>query len=245
MNLKGWICSVLLPALVACAAPPSQILVDVDEANPPFMYGRNGRAMGIYPRLINTAFKHMNVAVQVEAKPWKRALAEIEDGTAGVGGIYKNAERLEKYDFSDQLFVEKLIVYFNTDRPVSFSKTGDLKGKRIGVLRGWSYGDDFDVLRKSGTCKVEEVSSDDQNFHKLASLRLDAVIAVSESGSALAPGYKNLRAAAIPLALNPTFLAFAKSSHRPTLLKQFNKTLREMQKSGEFQALVEDELVKR
>ena len=128
MNLKGWICSFLLPALTALAAPPGLVLVDVDEANPPFMFGSNGKTMGIYPRLIGAAFKHMNVPAVVEAKPWKRALAELEDSTAGVGGIYKNSDRLKKFDYSDQLFVERLVVYFNTDRPLLFSKTGDLKG---------------------------------------------------------------------------------------------------------------------
>ena len=54
----------------------------------------------------------------------------------------------------------------------------------------------------------------------------------------------NIRAAAIPLALNPSFLAFAKSSHRLTLLKQFDETLRAMQKSGEFQNILTEELAK-
>jgi polar amino acid transport system substrate-binding protein len=244
MQLRGWVCAFLFPALAAFAAAPGPVLVDVDEANPPFMFGSNGNALGLYPRLIGAAFRRLNVPVQIEAKPWKRALAEIENGTAGVGGLYKNPERLTTFDYSEPLFVETLVVYCNRDRPVAFRRMVDLKGKRIGVLRGWSYGDGFDSLRRGGTCRVEEVASDEQNFHKLASKRLDVVIAVRESGAALMTSYKDIDPAATPLARNPTYLAFAKSAHRSGLLKQFDGILKEMQKSGEFQKIVAEELAK-
>lgn len=237
-----WLLSCLLSAMAACAAPP--ILVNVDEANPPFMYGQHGKAMGIYPALINAAFADMKIPVLVEAKPWKRAFAEIDTGRAGVGGLYKNAERLEKYDYSDQLFVEKLVVYFNANKPIAFGGIEDLRGRRIGVIRGWSYGDDFDRLRRSGAFTAEEVASDQQNFAKLASERLDAVIAISEPGSTLAPRFANIRAATTPLALNPTFLAFSKSANRRALLQQFDQSLKKLQRSGEYQRIIEEEFAR-
>jgi polar amino acid transport system substrate-binding protein len=138
--------------------------------------------------------------------------------------------------------MEKLVVYFNADRPIPFSRVEDLKGRRIGVLRGWSYGDAFDNLRNNGEFIVEEVSSDDQNFHKLESKRLDVVIVISESGSVLAPRYPNIEAAPACLIRNPTFLAFSKSSARTDLLKRFDVALKEMQKSGEARELVGEEL---
>jgi polar amino acid transport system substrate-binding protein len=239
----GSLCVLFFVAAVL-GAQPAPILVNVDEANPPFMYGERSKAMGLYPRLVKAAFAHMPVPLQIEAKPWKRALAELEEGRAGVAGLYKTSERLRKFDYSGQIFVERLMVYFHTENPIAFSRIGDLKGWRIGVIRGWSYGDDFDRLRQSGTLTVEEVAADDQNFQKLATKRLDAVLIVSEAGTALAPGYANLRAAPEPLAVNPTYLAFAQSSKRRDLLKRFDAALGEMRKSGEYQKIVQEELAR-
>jgi polar amino acid transport system substrate-binding protein len=186
----------------------------------------------------------MKVPVDLQAKPWRRALTELDLGLAGVGGIYKNSERLKKYDYSDQIFAETLIVYFNTAEPLEYARIEDLKGKRIGVLRGWSYGDEFDNARKAGLFSAEEVSSDDQNFLKLESMRIDAAIAVSESGATLVSKFRHLRFARSPLSQKPTFLAFSKSSHRTKLLSQFDQTIRAMRKSGEFQEIVAAELAK-
>ncbi len=241
MHLRRWFFSLLFAGMAVGATPPAAILINVDIANPPFMYGIQGKAMGVYPRLIQAAFRHMDSPVLVEAKPWNRTLMEGEHGLAGVGGLYKNSERLTKFDYSDQLFVERLVVYFNMLKPVAFSGVEDLKGKRIGVIRGWSYGDDFDRMRKDGDFTVEAVASDEQNFRKLEAQRLDAVITIREAGAVLAPKFKDLGCAPTPLALNPTFLAFAKSAYRAALLKQFNSALMQMQKSGEFQKIIAEE----
>ena len=46
----------------------------------------------------------------MEAKPWKRRLADMDSGVVGVGGIYKNEERIKRYGFSEPIFVEKMAV---------------------------------------------------------------------------------------------------------------------------------------
>lgn len=236
-----------LCTLALCLISPlvwSADTVSFDQANPPFMYGKDGKAAGIYPALINAAFLHMKTPVTLQALPWARAIQEIDQGNAGVGGIYKNAEREKKYDYSEQIFVEKLAVYVNKGKPINFSKVEDLKGKRIGVIRGWSYGDDFDNARKANAFTVEEVPGDDQNFGKLDVGRLDAVVAVAESGDALTKKYTNVQAAPTPLAQNPTYLAFAKSANKADVLKKFNDAIKEMKANGELNKLVAAEVSK-
>jgi polar amino acid transport system substrate-binding protein len=242
MKLRHLLSTLLLAALSSFAFSADNLVVNVDEANSPFMYSKGGKAAGIYPGLIESAFKHMNVPVSVETKPWKRAIQEIDEGQAGVGGIYKNAEREKKYDYSDQIFLEKLVIYFNKAHPVNFKEIGDLKGKKVGVLRGWSYGDDFDNARKANELTAEEVASDDQNFQKLDQGHLDAVVAINESGNALLPKFKSIGYAANPLSQNPTYLTFAKSANKTAVLKQFDQAIKDMKKSGEFQKIVAAEL---
>ena len=101
----------------------------------------------------------------------------------GIGGLYKNAERLARYDFSDPIHVENIAVHYRRAKPVDFRMVADLYGKRVGVLRGWSYGGTFDAASQSGWIATEEVSSDRSNFLKLMDGRLDAVLAIAESGT--------------------------------------------------------------
>lgn len=218
--------------------------INFDEAHPPYMYSQDGRAAGLYPVLIRTAFAHMGIAVTCEPKPWARAINELDGTTAGIGGIYKNSERLKKYDYSEPLLVETITIYFHGAHPFSYTRLEDLKGKRIGVMRGWSYGDDFDNVRDAGWFKVEGVSTDEQNFQKLMYGRIDIALAIRESVSHLLGTYRDIRAADVPLIQPSAFLAFPKPAHRATLLKQFDQALKAMKASGEFSRILAAELTK-
>ena len=93
------------------ASANSSVMINVDENAPPFMYLQNGQAAGIYPRIINEAFRRMNVPVKVNAIPWKRALADAKSGRAGIAGLYWTEERARYFDFSDHLLTEKVLIF--------------------------------------------------------------------------------------------------------------------------------------
>lgn len=233
-------------ALLASACAADTVRINVDAENPPFMSAREGQPSGVYPALIATALTRMRQPFTLEAKPWKRALLELDEGRAGVGGIYKNGERAAKYDFSDPMLTEHIAVYFNKARPIAFKTLSDLYGKRVGVIRGWSYGDAFDAARRKGAITVEEVASDKANFLKLVHGRLDAVLAVEEAGRAVIAAEK---LAAIDhsealLASNTAHLAFNRSAGQSDLLARFNKAIGEMKRDGTLDAIVRAELAR-
>ncbi len=231
---------------VVCRAEPLVVLVDAGNA--PFMYNSTGvdTAAGVYPSVLQIAFARMGVPLVVKAVPWKRAIQELELASAGVGGIYKNDERAAKFDYSDPLFVERIAVYYNSQRPIDFHTVRDLIGKRVGVIRGWSYGDDWDLARKNDQLVVEEVNGDQQNFKKLASGRLDAVLAIVESGDRVldegAGDFAYVKMSATLLSSNPAHVAFSKKANQLETLKSFNKTLAAMKKDGSLDKLFQQEL---
>lgn len=248
MIASGWRVRVwrscLLLSLAACsfpAAAESPFLVNFDAANPPFMYGTAQHAEGLYPELIGAVFNQMDKPVGLSAKPWKRAIGELELGLAGVGGIYQTEERLKKYDYSDALFVERIAVYYHRDRPITYAALPDLYGKRVGVLLGWSYGDEFDQARKEGKIVVDEVPSDAQNFDKLARGRLDAVLAIEQVGANLLRMSRNTDILKSPvyLAEKSTHLALHKKMQATPLLADFNRSLREIRKNGTYGRILE------
>lgn len=232
--------AVLALLLSSIAAIPAHaeaaLLVDVDSGNPPFMFGTATQAEGFYPELVVAAFERMKRPVQLSAKPWKRALAELDIGIAGVAGIYKTEERVKKYDFSEPLFTERMAVYYNVSQPVRYKELSDLYGKRIGVLLGWSYGDAFDRARSERKFVVEEVYNDSQNFEKLAQGRVDVVLAIEQVG---AIQLRNIRFSAIErspaiLAEKTTHLALPKQMRAGGLLVEFNQVLQDMRKDGSY-----------
>lgn len=250
----GLLFAVLVIAAPGCAAAQSEapadaalsppLVVNVDAENPPFMSSRGGYAVGLYPAILRVALARCHDNVHVEAKPWKRAFAEIDKGLAGIGGLYKNAERLARYDFSDPIHVENIAVYYRRAKPVDFRMVADLYGKRVGVLRGWSYGGTFDAASQSGWIATEEVSSDRSNFLKLMDGRLDAVLAIAESGTAnlAARGVSGVEQADVYLASYPVHLAFNKKAGQGEVLACFNKTLAEMKRDGMFDRIVREQL---
>jgi polar amino acid transport system substrate-binding protein len=216
-------------------------VVALDSANPPFMFARGDKAAGVYPALIAEAFKRMNVDVTFAPMPWKRAIEGLDSGANAVGGIYKNSERLKKYDYSDKLFDEVIVVYVAKGKGFAFSGTDSLKGKTVGVIRGWSYGDDFDNAVKAKTITVDEAPDDGVNFGKLGAGRTDAVLAVKEGGGvaiASANLADKVEALDPPLSSSPSFLAFAKSANKTDLIAKFNAAIAAMRQDGSFDKIV-------
>ncbi len=217
------------------------VLITVDNANPPFMFQEKGEAQGLYPSLIQAVFQRLGSQAAINAYPWKRALAMGETAKAGIGGIYKNSERLKIFDYSDPIYVEKLLLYIRKGKNIEFQALTDLKGKNIGIIRGWSYGNEFDQARRAGLFTVEEVGNDDANFKKLLLDRVAGVIAIDLAAARLIQqnNYQTkIEALSRPVAVNETYLVFAKISQKTDLLVRFNTALAEMKRDGSYERIV-------
>jgi len=218
---------------------PLRILFD--QANPPFMYAADRKAVGIYPAIIAEAFARMGQPVVMEAVPWKRALISIDEGHAGVGGIYKTEERLHKYDYSDPLFEETLLVVVREGSSLKYEGIESLRGMVLGISRGWTYGDEFEAARKAGVFKVEEADGDGQNLEKLRAQRIDVILCVREAAFSAMAGTGTRDMFTVqekPFSVNQAFLAFSKQTHMDRTLAEFNEALRAMHEDGTWDTIV-------
>lgn len=217
------------------------VRVAVDSQNPPFMYtDRDGRPRGVYPLLLRAVFEALGEPLALVPLPWVRALNGLDRAEHGVGGLFANQERLAKFDYSQPLLVETVRLYVRRGGLRQFNGLQDLRGLRVGVLRGWTYGDEFDAARQAGWFQVEVVSTDKQNFGKLERDFLDAVLAVEQTGEAvMAEGsYPSVRVAVNPVTENPSFLAFHKSTQQRALLERVDAAVARLRASGEHARLV-------
>ncbi|OHX12216.1 hypothetical protein BI347_00905 [Chromobacterium sphagni] len=241
-------CRLWLKAMLICGClgQPSPILaadgltVALDASDPPFMYAGGGdSAQGLYPELIRQICDRAAIPLTVQAMSWRRALHEIDNSSSAVGGLYKTAEREKRYDFSLPLFTERIVVVYLRRRPLDFRSLADLDHKRIGVMAGWSYGDDFDHARAARRFTAYDGDSDQQNLQRLERGYLDAVLGIQEAMETLpAKRRAGLAIAATALAAKPTFIAVNKQSGQQALLQRFNQALEKMRQDGSYQQLV-------
>lgn len=230
-----------LAAAPLMARATTEVVVAVDAQNRPFMYvGRDGQPRGVYPVLLRALFAQLDLPLRIECLPWPRALAGLERAEHGVGGLYATADRQARHDFSQPLHIETVRVYARRGGLRLFDRIDDLRGLRVGVLRGWSYGDAFDAASRAGQFRTEPVAADAQNFGKLERGFLDVALAIEQSGDALlaAGDYPSVRVLPNPLTENPTYLAFNKTAQQRALLARIDEQLDRLRRTGEHARLI-------
>ncbi|EGY26357.1 extracellular solute-binding protein family 3 [Desulfovibrio sp. A2] len=237
------------------AAPPP-ILFDEDQ--PPYAYRPSPESQlprGIYPELAAEALRRMGLRPSMEPAPWARAMAALDAGRAGVCGLYVTGQRLLRHDFSSPLFEEHLhlVIPASATVPAALATpTGAasdtfaaLRGMRLGVVRGWSYGDALDAARVSGAFTAEEAGSEAQNMLKVAGGRLDGAIVSREGAAWLQERLGLTRLVTVaprPLAVMPVHLAFRRQAGQRALLRAFDAAIREMRADGTHRRIVERSL---
>lgn len=231
--------AVLLPGL---SRADNAVRIALDAYNPPNMYLKDGEPAGLYPILIKSLFLRMDREVCIQAVPWKRAMEMGRLGLAGIGAIYKTEERQKIFEYSEPVYNELLQIFVRRGEQFPFESVKDLEGKRIGCLLGWSYGEQFDKARKEGLFFVEAVNRDALNFKKLSEGRLNCVVASKESGAyeIARNGLVNIIPLEEALLINPTYIAFAKSSQQAGIITDLNTALEAMRQDGEYSQLVKD-----
>ena len=183
----------------------------------------SGRPAGLYAEQLQALARRSGIAISVETMPWKRALAYLERGSHGVAGIYSNQARQRRYLFSKPLYHEVLTVYGRKqDHRPRYNQVSDFDGKRVGVLSGWFYSDDFSQARDRGSLQADEASRDAQNVEKLKLGRLDYLIGIRES---IEPLLGNQLEALGVFATNPTYLALPRTPANQQLLLRINQAL--------------------
>jgi polar amino acid transport system substrate-binding protein len=128
-----------------------EIIIGTDKEDyPRYSYWENGQIKGVCPDIIDRAAEMIGVKVRYKAIPWGDFPGLAKNGKiGGIMPLFKTKERMEFLDFPDNgLAAEKN--YFFTLKNSGISYSGDLhdlRGIPIGVVRSYSYGDNFDEVK--------------------------------------------------------------------------------------------------
>ena len=143
-----------------------------------------GNPSGIVGKNTSRLFKYLEDETHVHFKlspvPWNRALISARNGKGFLFGVSKNPDRNSYLKFSEPIYSDTVWLVKRCDSKLKFEQLNDLKHKSIGVIRGASYGDEFD--RASGTLfKAEvDVNNSQSRFAKLLKNRTDALVIYSQ-----------------------------------------------------------------
>ena len=213
------------------------------------------RLTGLDVQLIRAVFAQMGYEVAYEEVSWKQHQLDVREGVRDIAaGAFKNSERAEYAYFSAPYRKETDVLYMRRGEAEGWSFTDPsllarrLKEQpvRLGVINGFYYGPDImrfinDPAHKD---RVVVVANDTANFENLLSHRIDAFIVDRLVGATLAWRYgwqRNVEEVS-PVYAENIHVLFSKKTTPPTLVEEFNRSLEELKRNGQYARIVREYL---
>ena len=162
---------VLAPRAIAAPTVPLLIGDTLDEQGKPKPLNPLKR------KLLDALEKELNITFELHMYPWARAERYALDGAGLIFGLPINADRLHTLRYSNVAAYNNLWIVTRSDATFSFNTIDDLRGKAIGIVRGYHYGDEFDNARHSHQFRTDEdIASRGTRLTRLMLKRVDAVL---------------------------------------------------------------------
>ena len=144
--------------------------------------------------------RQLGVRFDIRRYPWPRVERSARSGEGLVFGLPKDARRLSVLRYSAPALSNTLWLATRNDTSFAFSSLADLRGKTVGAVRGYGYGDAFEQARGKLFHVADDPSSRALRVRRLLLQRVDAVLFFQPSGRSAAELEAELLAIAIPLA---------------------------------------------
>ncbi|MDP3847497.1 MAG: transporter substrate-binding domain-containing protein [Pseudomonas sp.] len=246
-------------AAVGFAATPIPVSILCDEGYPPYSYGENGQALGLYSDILRAAFARMPAyQVSIRPVPWKRGLLLLERGSAfALYPPYLRQQERPWMDYSRAILEEKVVIFVNptttggralADFPAAYA------GLRIGQNAGFSviHNPLFQQMLEHGQLSLESGKDNRSNLLKFSLGRIDAY--VNDRLSALWTWQQLLRSGEIKphasavlvegptLSIEHGYLGFTnrdqgKFGYKADFIRSLNAALVELEREGVIEQL--------
>ena len=182
-----------------------------------------------------------NFQTQTQIVPWARAIQAVQSGQSQVIlGVYFTQERSAYLAFSDPITFIETVLFSLKSRQIQYQSLNDLRPYLTGVVRGSSYGEDFD---KADFIKKYPVANETQNIDMLIWGRLDLFAGSIDVlwhmiGKHAPDSMNKIRTLKPALSSRALHIGFSKLSPGfNELLITFNRELASMVKDGSLKKL--------
>jgi polar amino acid transport system substrate-binding protein len=218
---------------------------------PPFI-GKKLKDHGFGSRIIKRAFEKKDIKVKLYFTTWKNAFEWTKKGKKGNGTFFwSKTERREKdFLFSIPTMVERNVFFHLKRNKIRWRKMRDLRFKKMGTVKGFSYGKEFDAaIRKNLFKKVVFGKTSLQNFKNLLEGKIDLFPhEISVAHHELQENFPKYKYKKIifnekEIGKDYTYLLMSKRKKKKSLklLKDFNESLAEMLINGEYHKMFHQE----
>ncbi|MCK5313431.1 MAG: transporter substrate-binding domain-containing protein [Desulfobacteraceae bacterium] len=205
---------------------------------PPYEYEKDGKPAGIQVAIVKTLFERADISLKLQPLPFKRAYERAEHGEIdGLFNFYKIKKRLPYFDYSEPVIENPLVFFVRKDSNIQFNTIEDLRGLKVGVMRGYTYGEGFD---ESPLFFRESTNSHLSNFKKLLSRRIDAYCCDKLVGIHVARQYNiwsEIKILPTPLKIMEGHIGFTKGKHLG-VIEKINAQIRIMKENKEIDQIV-------
>ncbi len=209
---------------------------------PPYQMVEDNGIGGFSTRIVQAVFDKMGIrTLKIKPYPWKRAVVMIKNGSAdALFSANHTEERALFAHYPEEMIVQSpWVMWVRGDSGLKYDALDDLRGKRVGVVRGYSYTPEFlDFVGNNAF--GEEVLNDVMNFKKLNAGRVDFVVAEQRNGHHITRelGFRDI----VPLEQTPVkvdglYIIFNKRNVPPTLVEEFSEELKKFKQSPRYRNL--------
>ncbi|MBF9018017.1 MULTISPECIES: ABC transporter substrate-binding protein [unclassified Oceanispirochaeta] len=231
---------ILLLLLMIPSPSYSQETVRITNGEwPPFLFEELKHG-GVTSHIVKEAFALEGINVRYGWFPWARALANAKTGDWDASiGWQKTPEREKDFIFSEPILEGRIVFFHLKDYSFEWETLDDLKGIKIGAVIGYNYSVEFIEAERAGEITVKRIGSEEQNFKKLLSGRIDVFISNVDVGYAVLnkyfpdEEYDRITYHTTPFYINELRLAFSRKNQKSDrLLLLFNRGLQELKNQG-------------
>lgn len=218
----------------------AEVVTAAQDPWPPFV--QKGVDPGISVEIATEAYKTQGYELQMKVMPWTRAMNEVKNANVDlIIAAWKTAERTQFLRYSEPYANNRIKFITLASDTFEFNGLDSLKGKSVGVARGYAYGEAFNA---AGGFKRPTANDLIANLRKLSSKRIDMTledeIVAKAQMSANDLDSNKFRFTDNALSDNPVYVVSGISNSRSEkLIAAFNKGLSEIKKNGTFDKVME------
>lgn len=201
---------------------------------------------GYMVEVARAVFEPLGHTIEYRVIPWPRAVENVRSGSAdgAIGATHDDVKDTLLLP-TEPLGRSKNVFVTGTGSPWSYSGPGSLSGRKLGTIRGYSYGEALDAWIRANHDRVEEAAGDaplDANLKKVASNRIDttiddaAVIAFTVARLGLG---NQIREAGSDPTVNDLYIAFTKAKPEGAVYaRQLSEGIAALRSQGKLAAIL-------
>src|SRR3990167_129356 len=145
---------------------------------------------GLIPHIVSEALAAHDIELKFHFMDWQSAYDQTRAGKmdASIGWI-KNEVRMQEVFFSKPISYSTTTFFHQKKKAFTWDEFSDLKRLKIGAVRGYSYGDEFDQAHARGALTVQVFETEELAFAALLAEQIDLLPSETQVGEALLRQY--------------------------------------------------------